>query len=345
MKSHFTSDIWNHRLQLLWILFTAFYVLVGKNFEEQWISSVMTTIGAILILCLVAHILPKKDISEERPTLILAFASSVYLSQESLKEYNDLLAAIFSAIVGACCAGLAWIEDKTISKIFKRVLFVVLFLAVISSFSQLLVTITIQKLILNNYLSQEVFVIAPHAMGIGAGMMLGFAFGLFIYTNSNQQINRKRVITSFVAFFLLGALTGYRFNNVRITYFFDDLYIGYIYSIIFVGANYIILLLGFYNLAIMKKDLDQNAFEKKYKIIFSTALSVALMNTCINKWFFLLFGKIDYSITKGLMIEIFNQGVFCLAMLYSFIAVRKLARYLHSSLRPGVPGLSINSDR
>jgi len=328
MQIHYTRPIWNYRLQLLWVAFTALYISVGTFYIDQWVSSLMVTMGAILILALVAHILPSKDISSVRPTLLLAFASCLFLTQESLNVYEDELAAAFSAIIGVCCALLAWIEHEQASKILRRMVFSVLILLVATSISQLLATLIIKSMISHQVVREEVYIIAPHSLGVAAGAMLGFSYGSYLVKNSPHNLVLWRTILSFVVFFILATITGYLFNDKRIALISSEIVVGVAYTAVYTFL-YLIIVLKFVAIYITNNNSTRIKIPCLVDFLVFLPIVICLSSLATNALFFAHFSPIDYPFIESFFTDLLSNCFLAVVLASSFAAIRWSTRLLH----------------
>ncbi len=243
---YFPSTLWNSRLQLLWLSFTALHIVIGSELSDaKWISSVLTTLGALLILLLITHILHARDLTTTRPTLLLAFASLLVLGQEAVATYQDHLAMVFCLVVALVLGLLTWLQNQRLSRLMREMAFCMLTFIVLVSFTQLLVTEGIKWMIGLGWLSARVYVIAPHALGICVAITLSVMFFRNIFGKTASRSVLRRTL-SFTGFTIMAVWASLTFNASRIHALELALVAEYLFVFLYVISNIGISSVGTY---------------------------------------------------------------------------------------------------
>lgn len=332
MKTHFTSPIWNHRLQLIWVAFTGLYVTVGAVNSAIWVSSIMITLGALLIVISVAQILPNTNIDSARPTLLLAFASLLFLTQESINVYNDRLAAIFAATIAVSSGLLAWVESESLSRRLKQTVFSVLILLVLTSFTQLIVTISLKHFISKQLLPPQVYIIAPHALGISTGIMLGFSAGRFLVSANLSSLKKRFFLGAFIFFFVIATLTGFAFNDRRILNLVSNREAGYVYAALYTFI-YLSLFSGASYSYLHRVNITRFRLPLFVDFIFVMPIVLAAATTSVNTLFFALSKKQLFPVIESFLSEFFAAAFLSCALLFGFRFVRFLSKSIMSDFQ------------
>lgn len=300
--SYFPSEIWNTRLQLLWLGFTVFFVLIGEFFKDRWVSSLLATFGALLILLMVSQILHSVNLVKSRPTFLLAFASILVLGQESLKVYDDKLAFVFCLILALSLGVLAWVENERLSRLIRVKIFTVLVLVVYLSFSQLIITILIKHFISIGLLSSKVYLIAPHALGMNIGFLIGSLFALKLTGIDNAGASRAYNMFTFSFYYLLGAWASFEFNDRRL-YGVQSETLGVVLYV----SSYLLLVTSMTILTTKKYVVDKLSIIKgvspyvEFLVLIPIVMSIVLSATTYVYYF--LGGMKEYPIFNGLLAE------------------------------------------
>ncbi|MGF1884732.1 hypothetical protein L4D13_01125 [Photobacterium profundum] len=115
------KNILLYRFQLLWIIFTAAYLILGKNLKLEQdnlteLSSVMMTTGMVIITALMYNILFEEDLKKSQPVILVILTACIFLLSESYSTYKDLLGSVFILFIAILCSVLSWAEDSFFKK-------------------------------------------------------------------------------------------------------------------------------------------------------------------------------------------------------------------------------------
>ena len=324
MKLNISSPIWNHRIQILWIAFTAFYITTGAFFSHRWISSVMITIGALLVLLINCHILHETIIDKARPTLLLAFASCLFLAQESTKVYKDDLGTIFSIIIGLSCGITAWVDDEKLMESLKTTVFSVLIFLITTSVTQLSCTVSIKKLITYNLLPQCIYIISPHTFGIMLGIFIGFSFGTKLIDYSDEKINATKIIMVFVTIYLVTISVNTIFNLERLKFIFKSPFVYIPYTLLYTLFPFLIITLAV-SIFIKKRNIFTNLINKRILFLLIMPMLLILANSTVNFIFIKVISNIDISVIESLMSEFISFYVVSVALYGAILMIKYLS--------------------
>lgn len=324
----FPSPLWSNRLQLLWVSFTVLFIAIGEYYTSRWISSVLVTIGALLILLIITQILHVKDISKTRPTLLLAFISILFLGKEALNVYSDKLALLFCLLVALCLAILVWSNDDKFTYYLKTLLFTILIFLVLLSFSQLISTLSIKYLISEHNIPKEIYIISPHALGMTIGIMLGASFSNSLIKTNNDDINITKLLLCFALFYILAIWASYSFNNLRIEMLTTNNKIGLLYTAIytFFQLSITITSMAYY---VIKRKNTLSFLSQWTEFLLLIPLVIATISTTVNSVFYTIGNELVYPIILSFAIEWFSSFLLVATILLSSKLVSMISNWAH----------------
>lgn len=141
----FYDPVWSSRLQILWVLFTGAYLIIGALTEARVVSSILAVIGGVLITAVFAHVLLEDQLERLQSLLLIAMAACLFLAHESAKTFSDYLATIFASIFALMVMRLLWAAESTQRlQLLKYRYFCTMSLVLISATFGLLVILDIQ---------------------------------------------------------------------------------------------------------------------------------------------------------------------------------------------------------
>lgn len=191
MKSAFAADIWNTRLQIIWIFFAAIYLAIGAFAPSRFISSLLVTLGATIICAFFAHSLVIKEAEKSRSSLMIAFVSCFFLAEQSHSVFNDSGGSFFNLVFGLMCALLLWYEDQRKARDSLAIrFFVTVTLGIVCSYTLLLVNLLTKLYVKHGFDNEGYYLIAPHTTGILGGMGLGLFAGIACFGGPQSKLDR-----------------------------------------------------------------------------------------------------------------------------------------------------------
>lgn len=143
-----SDEIWQARLQVLWIILAAVYVAVGKVYPRRSLSSLLILLAGFLLVALLAHVLVKKDARKLRGVLLVAFGSSIFLVSNSYSPFSDMLAAVFAVIFSIMTGSLLVLRlDGKVSQRLRYHYFVSMVLTLVGGTLGFVVTLAVKYLL------------------------------------------------------------------------------------------------------------------------------------------------------------------------------------------------------
>lgn len=216
------EEIWNYRLRLIWVLYTAAFIFAGSITKNMAVSSFVVTIGALVILVMMCHVLFEKDESKARAMYLIALASCLFLADQSRTVFSDRLGCASGYFFATMIGLLLWIPDSSPRRQELKFTYIgILSLMTAGSMSHLIVTILNRDLIGRCGWESHNYLIAPHALGFMSGVSVGICIGAQLfqheYTHLPSTCNLKqRILVRCGVLYLLTTFICVYFNLYRL---------------------------------------------------------------------------------------------------------------------------------
>lgn len=111
-RNSLRHPLWRPRLQVVWILLAAVYVLAGDLYPSRALSSLLILAAGALIVAVFTHVLIENDYEKSRNTLLVAFGATLFVLNQSLRTFEDYLGAVFAALFAMMLGSLIWQSGK-----------------------------------------------------------------------------------------------------------------------------------------------------------------------------------------------------------------------------------------
>lgn len=340
MVERFSDSIWDFRLQVLWVAYTALYIAAGSITQERFVSSLLSTIGGGLIVAVILHTLLEEHSEKTNSTLFIALAACVFLVQESYKTYSDILGSVFAFVFALLAATLLWIRDENpIKWHFKYTSFVVMITTIVCSFVQLLVTVFI-KFVQNHFMPDaNYYVIGYHVSGIFAALICSLWFGRSLLPPSlpnNESSNNKLSIVKLISLilFMFMVIGGFFMNDKRMLDNFGYLNRSLIVSLLYSSAYVLTLWLCLYYLLKSKTIYCRNSCALMFLGVFPLVSSFL---SCSIIWFNSVHSGDQYFLVRWIVFEAVPSFTLGGAILLSIYLGKKTSNYMQACKAAKLP--------